>query len=296
MEDIYLYENTSVLKNKLDIKDKNQLEDFESFITYTKFLNVDEVMQNREFNFDYIKDIHKHIFGDIYDWAGETRKINIEKSEKVLNGMSVEYCDYTQVEKEANKAIEELKNIEWKELDLDERSELFSKKISNLWKVHAFREGNTRTIMTFSVQFAEKQGFHMDSEIFKVYSEYVRDSLVLASIGEYSEYEHLTRIVKDSMEIGERKFLRSNTYVKFNSSFNEINKNDVYKFEDAEELISALSEKYNCSEEIKLSIFFNKACKKEVFNGCVDLKNYKEKLSYIIKKDKNVVKRKELER
>ncbi|HBF9262874.1 TPA: Fic family protein [Clostridioides difficile] len=117
-------------------------------------------MQNREFNFDYIKDIHKHIFGDIYDWAGETRKINIEKSEKVLNGMSVEYCDYTQVEKEVNKAIEELKNIEWKELDLDERSELFSKKISNLWKVHAFREGNTRTIMTFSVQidFRKQKG------------------------------------------------------------------------------------------------------------------------------------------
>ncbi|ENY8332330.1 TPA: hypothetical protein ACKONR_000399 [Clostridioides difficile] len=112
MEDIYLYKNTSVLKNKLDIKDKNQLEDFEIFITYTKFLNVDEVMQSREFNFDYIKDVHKHIFGDIYDWAGEPRKINIEKSEKVLNGMSVEYCDYTQVGKEANKAIEELKNIE----------------------------------------------------------------------------------------------------------------------------------------------------------------------------------------
>lgn len=296
MEDIYLYKNTSVLKNKLDIKDKNQLEDFESFITYTKFLNVDEVMQNREFNFDYIKDVHKHIFGYIYEWAGEPRKINIEKSEKVLNGMSVEYCDYTQVEKEANRAITEMKNTRWDKLSLNERAELFSKQISDLWKVHAFREGNTRTIMTFSERFAESHGFHMDGEIFKTHATYVRDSLVLASIGEYSEYEHLTKIIKDSMEIGERKFLRDNTYVKFNSSFNEINKNDVYKFKDAEELISVLSEKYSCIEEIKLSVCLDKACKKELFNGYVDLKSCEKKLSYVIKKDKYRVKREELER
>ncbi|HBF4280969.1 TPA: Fic family protein [Clostridioides difficile] len=296
MKDIYLYDDAPVLKNKFGIKDSETLEKFEAAMTHPRFVTADGIMKNERIDFEYLKKLHKHLFDDIYSWAGEPRQINIEKPEKVLNGLSVEYCDYKSVEKEATLALKELKNIKWSELDLSERAELFSKGISKLWKVHAFREGNSRTIMTFAVQFAERNGFYLDKEIFRTYSDYVRDSLVLASIGEYSEHKHLITVIKDSMEIGERKFLRSNTYVKFNSSFNEINKNDVYDFGHAEELIMALSEKYNVNEQIKLSVFLDKGCKKELISGCIDLKNCKEKLSYIIKKDKRLVKLEELER
>ncbi|MCI9897335.1 hypothetical protein JY719_18135 [Clostridioides difficile] len=101
----------------------------------------------------------------MYSWAGESRKINVEKFEKVLNGLSVDYCDYKLVDREATCVIKELNSIKWSELNLSKRAKLFSKKISQLWKVHAFRECNMRTIMTFAVKFVERNGFHLNKDI-----------------------------------------------------------------------------------------------------------------------------------
>ena len=60
-------------------------------------------------------------------------------------------------------------------------------------------EGNTRTVITFATQFAEYHGFKMNKSLLKENSAYVRDSLVKASDGMYSEYQYLTRIIKDAI-------------------------------------------------------------------------------------------------
>ncbi len=98
-----------------------------------------------------------------------------------------------------------MKSVNWKVLNIDERAELFAIKIAKLWQVHPFREGNSRTTMTFAAQFAESKNITLDKEIFRKYSDYVRKSLVLSSIGEYSEYKYLTKILKDSMQIGQNE-------------------------------------------------------------------------------------------
>ncbi|WP_394875495.1 Fic/DOC family protein [Clostridium neonatale] len=200
MRDPYLYEDVDVLKNKLGIKDAEKLEDAEAAITLSNLLDVEEFGVG-EFNIKKLKDIHKHIFGDIYEWAGEFRKVNIEKSEKVLYGLSVQYSPYESIEKDAKNAIDKFNRIEWKELNLDEIAEKLSKCTAELWKVHCFREGNTRTTITFAETFAKSKGITIDKELLKDNSKYVRDSLVLSSIGQYSEYNHLIKIIKDSISI-----------------------------------------------------------------------------------------------
>ncbi len=205
MRDPYFYDDVPVLKNKLNIKDKEELESTEADITFIKLLDVDRVMKNGKFEFNHLKAIHKHIFEDIYGWAGEIRTINIEKEEKVLAGKSVDYCDYNLIEKEASLAIKELKEIQWEKLGIEEKAQLFSKKLAKLWRVHPFREGNTRTVIAFAAQFAESRNFPLDKSLFKKHSDYLRTSLVMASIGEYSEYEHLTRIIKDAMQEGKKR-------------------------------------------------------------------------------------------
>ena len=167
MRDPYLYEDVDVLKNKLGIKDAEKLEDAEAAITLSNLLDVEEFGVG-EFNIKKLKDIHKHIFGDIYEWAGEFRKVNIEKSEKVLYGLSVQYSPYESIEKDAKNAIDKFNRIEWKELNLT---------------------------------FAKSKGITIDKELLKDNSKYVRDSLVLSSIGQYSEYNHLIKIIKDSISI-----------------------------------------------------------------------------------------------
>lgn len=79
--------------------------------------------------------------------------------------------------------------------------------MAELWKVHPFREGNTRTTVTFCCDFAESKGFGLDRGLFKDNSQYMRDALVAATakfsdIGDYSKPNYLYTIVKDGMERG----------------------------------------------------------------------------------------------
>ena len=47
---------------------------------------------------EHMINIHKYLFGDIYEWVGIFRKENLNKSERVLSGGSAEYADYHEIE------------------------------------------------------------------------------------------------------------------------------------------------------------------------------------------------------
>lgn len=199
MRDPYLYKDVDVMKNKFEIKDIKKLNFIESQIVPSKLLDINKYIDG-EFDIQKLKDIHEHIFCDIYGWAGQFRKINIEKPEKVLNGLSVEYSDYNNLQKDIENILNKLNKIEWGELSLNSIAEKLSKLSAELWKVHPFREGNTRVTITFTELFANSKGIEMDRELLKANSGYVRNALVMASIGEYSEYNYLINIIKDSIK------------------------------------------------------------------------------------------------
>ena len=92
-----------------------------------------------------------------------------------------------------------MNSVKLEELSIEETADKFAKIIAAIWQVHPFREGNTRTVITFATQFAEYHGFKMNKSLLKENSDYVRDSLVKASDGEYSEYNYLIRIIKDAI-------------------------------------------------------------------------------------------------
>ena len=102
MKDIYVYENTNVLINKLDIRDSKKLDEAEgemvSFNTISLLSNPLQI--NSVFD---VKKIHKLLFGELYEWAGENRKINIYKDEPVLGGLSVSYSDCNNIDKDLKK-------------------------------------------------------------------------------------------------------------------------------------------------------------------------------------------------
>lgn len=202
MKDIYLYEDISVLKNLLNIKDEKLLEIAESDITYIKLLDIDNYFTCDKFDYMRIKKIHKIIFEDIYEWAGSERVINITKGERVLGGDTIRYSDVGNIEKDVNDIIEKLNNTQWSSLGIQETAESFAKLIAKLWQIHPFREGNTRTIITFATQFSEMHGFSMSKNLLRENSGYVRDALVKASDGQYSEYHYLINIFKDAIENG----------------------------------------------------------------------------------------------
>lgn len=200
MKDPYVYEDTGTLINKLGIKDYHELRKAEADISFVKLLTVDNNVECTKFDLEYIKNIHKYILEDIYEWAGELRTVPMEKPEEVLGGDTVRYAYPKDIIPNAKKCLNELNRINWNAKELDDKAECFTKLIAQLWQVHPFRDGNTRTIVTYAFRFAEEHGFKMDRNLLLDNFTYVRRALVKASDGEYSEYEYLYKIIKDSIQ------------------------------------------------------------------------------------------------
>lgn len=198
MKDLYLIENSTVLKNLLGITDEKALDIAEAELSRANMMLLYENGFS-DFSSNGICFIHKELFGDVYEWAGQYRKINIKKREDILAGQSVWYSDCTNIEHDLEKAWKEINNVDWTKLSKED----FAKKIAHLfpaiWQVHPFREGNTRTVVMLITFFAEHYGYYFDQELMSASAGYVRNAFVLASIGEYSEYEHLEKILCDAI-------------------------------------------------------------------------------------------------
>lgn len=202
MRDPYLYDDVPILKNKFNIKDLEKLEAAEADITFIKLLSIDKLNQGQKLDFNYVKAIHKHIFEDIYPFAGEPRTVQIYKAEPILGGDTIRYSPPSEIQKGAENVLSNMADIKWMELNLEDRSREFSRNIASLWQVHAFREGNTRTTMTFACHFADKHGFPLDKQLFRENASYVRNALVKASDGMYADLQYLHNIMRDSMNLG----------------------------------------------------------------------------------------------
>jgi fido (protein-threonine AMPylation protein) len=126
--------------------------------------------------------IHKHLFESIYEFAGKIRDFNISKKEWVLDGDSIEYGNYASLEEMLEHDIEKEKNFSYSALtDKTERVAHFAKFISDLWQIHPFAEGNTRTIAVFAIKYLRTFGYEVANEPFESNSWYFRNALVRAN-------------------------------------------------------------------------------------------------------------------
>lgn len=205
MRDIYLYEGTDVLKNLLNIHDKEELEEAESgYVTY----RLKEIAANPlpgEYDYIHLLKMHQYIFQDMYEWAGQQRKLNIYKEEHVLGGLSVDYSDVFDIAKDAESILTEMRAKEWNSMDLHTSAVEFSDSLAKLWRVHPFREGNTRTVVTFCCQYADEIGLTPDRDLFENNAQYVRTALVAYNaifndLGDISKPEYLLKIVEDAIK------------------------------------------------------------------------------------------------
>lgn len=200
--DPYEYDEfPGVLKNKFDEKNKDSLKILESELTKNKLCTSSTIKGN--YDFKHFKALHKHIFGDIYEWAGEERTKNLYKAERVLNGMCAEYSDYSQIKNDVESPLKKLREINWQELTIDEKAKNLTEITAELWRTHPFREGNTRVTLEFITNFAEENDFPLNKKIFEENNIYTRESLVMASLKEKPERKYLEKILKDSLERGQ---------------------------------------------------------------------------------------------
>ena len=205
MNDPYVYEN-GVLKNKLNIQDYDQLNKAEADIGFIKLINIDSIRIDY-FDEETLKRLHRHIFEDIFEWAGKYRVMPLFKEELVLPGCSINYSEYREISSDLKKRLNEINSIVWQNLDTNEIANMFARELALIWRVHPFRDGNTRTILSFAYLYAKEHGFPFDMETFTeelsrketedgktIYS--VRDKFVLACLDEkdYPEVQYLANV------------------------------------------------------------------------------------------------------
>jgi cell filamentation protein len=148
--------------------------------------------------------MHEFIFQDVFEWAGLPRTIAIYKEEDVLGGQSVEYSNPFDITRDIHHTLKEMRDKNWRKMDVDSLTNEFSDSLAKLWKIHPFREGNTRTTVTFCCQFIDEVGRPINRKLFEENATYVRTALVAYNAyfsdgGDYSKKEYLRRIVYDAL-------------------------------------------------------------------------------------------------
>jgi cell filamentation protein len=155
--DDYCYPGTTILKNKLELKDAAELDAFEAEVSDAR---ADEELPAGNLDFAHFKAVHRHLFQDVYDWAGKIRTVRMSKG-----GNPFAFPD--NIENEANKLFTQLKNDKFLR---DQSVEIFAEKsahfLSELNVIHAFREGNGRTQLSFFLLLAEQAGHPVNLERF----------------------------------------------------------------------------------------------------------------------------------
>ncbi len=151
--DPYVYPGTSVLRNKLDIRSEQVLDRVERRLVAQRSR---EGIPAGDFDLAHLQAIHRHLFQDIYEWAGQVRTVEMSKEgsrfqfrQYIQTGM-----DYVHRQIVAERYLTGLSRKTF--------AAKAAKVIGSVNYCHPFREGNGRTQLQYLKQLAERAGHGLD--------------------------------------------------------------------------------------------------------------------------------------
>lgn len=144
---------------------------------------IAKLLGEATFNFSTFTyfNIHKKLFAGLYPHAGKIRPYNITKKEWVLNGDTVQYCDFDVILDTLNYDFDKERKFSFIGLSTEQKISHISKFISNVWQIHPFCEGNTRTTAVFLIKYLKFFGFPVNMQPFAKNAWYFRNALVRAN-------------------------------------------------------------------------------------------------------------------
>ncbi len=185
----YCYKNTDILINKLNITNDKDLFNAERELVSLRTYELNEKPLKGNFDFNYLKDIHKHLFQDIYRWAGNLRNCNIAKQDL--------FCLTENIESYGNEIFDKLKKEKYyidydNEMTLNKLVELFA----DINALHPFREGNGRSQRIFIESLAKINGIYLDlTNVSKL------DMIIASHESINGNYEKLMTMFKSNIHI-----------------------------------------------------------------------------------------------
>lgn len=151
----YCYPNSDVLINKLNITDYDELYNAEREIVAYQTLDLLLNPVKGNFDFDHLKEIHKRLFGNIYEWAGTPRTCIVIKE--------TSFCMPEHIESYAEEIFSKLKNERfYLKYDYNNKMLHIANLFANINALHPFREGNGRTQREFIEELSKINGINLD--------------------------------------------------------------------------------------------------------------------------------------
>ncbi len=153
--DPYCYPGSTVLKNQAGLQEQEALDAFEAAMVVQR---LDEPLPAGRLSYSHYRAIHRHIFGDVYAWAGRIRTVRISKG----NSM---FCYPENIDGEMRRLFGNLRKENFfRHLDARSFSSKAAHFLSELNAIHPFREGNGRTQLAFLAIMGHVAGHDMDFE------------------------------------------------------------------------------------------------------------------------------------
>jgi len=147
--DPYCYPRSSVLKNRLGLRDQVALDAFEAMITAQR---GEEPLPRGRFGYAHYRAIHHHLFQDVFEWAGKPRTVRIAKSDSM-------FCYPEHIDAEMRKLFAQLRADSFlRGLSAHAFAQRAAHFLAELNAIHPFREGNGRTQLSYLTLLAARAG------------------------------------------------------------------------------------------------------------------------------------------
>ena len=145
--------------------------------------NISKLLQSNAFTYSVagLAAIHRAIFEGVFQHAGRFRDFDISKREWVLQGDSVLYGRWQDLQMTIEYDLEQEHQFDYTNVSKDQMVEHLAKFVAGLWQIHPFGEGNTRTTAIFTIKYLRSQGFRVNNDLFESHSWYFRNALVRAN-------------------------------------------------------------------------------------------------------------------
>lgn len=158
----YFWPASAVLRNRLTITVADDLREIEYRMAELRAREIrnDSRRIERTLDADRLKAIHSHLFGDIYDWAGQYRTVNISKGGAGKG--THHFGDHNSMDMYLRQVQRIIDATPWRDLEVDELAAALAEVHTRLNFAHPFREGNGRTTRIFMHHLAQHAGSTLD--------------------------------------------------------------------------------------------------------------------------------------
>lgn len=196
---------------------------------------ITELLSEKSFSFtpNQLLSIHERLFKGVFYKvkAGKFRDYNITKKEWVLNGDTVLYANADLINETLKYDFETEKNFDYSKLSKVDAVKHITQFVANMWQIHPFGEGNTRTTAVFTIKYLRSLGFNVNNEPFEKHSWYFRNALVRANYtnmqkGIYMNTEYLEKFFRNIL-LGENNELKNRyTHIDYDEYIKKFGDND----------------------------------------------------------------------